>query len=277
MFTMSSANQPPNSFPHLMCSEERHSTHSDCILPTMAEVPRMPLHRSPPSEMQKYSTLHGYPECQRNRSILTTENTYCLPFSWDYNLPSIRSSKKHSVFLHDQCEAFETDFSKDHTISPLSFNSEVMQLLRSSQSTRADQCHEKTSRRLCIDDRNVSRKNRPIWPFKIKKNEFASRKIALLGSLASRRTRNKAKEIIQKQLQTLHCFLKEHEVSSGCNISESLLSELAKRHPQYGQIIRALPFLMKFIPEGWKELMQGEKGELLKTGMIIVKKFTAKP
>lgn len=271
---MSSANQPPDLFSHPICSEERHSTHSDCILPTRAEVPKMTLHRSPPSAMQKYSTLHGYPECQRSRSILTTENTYCLPFSWDHQLPSIRSSKQHSVSLYDQCEAFETDFSKDHNISPLSFNGEVMQLLRSSQSTRADQRHQKNSHRFCIDDRNVPRKNRPIWPFKIKKNEFASRKIALLGSLASRRTRNKAKEIIQKQLQTLHCFLKEQEVSSGCNISESLLSELAKRHPQYGQIIRALPLLMKIVPEGLKELMQGETGELLKTGMMIVKQWS---
>lgn len=264
---MSSSNQLPISFPLPIYHEER-STLNDFMLPTVMEVPKMPPHPSSPLEIQKHSLLHG---------ILTAENAKSGLSLDRGDQFALSSSSNHNIGLCHHCRSkqsligtgklFGNDFSKQHEISPLSFNNELIRLLRNLG-------HEKKLRQLSTDNHNKFRENRLIWPFKIRKNGFACRKIAKLRSLASRGAQKNAKKIIKKQLQSLHCFLKEQEASSGCHISESLLSELAKRHPDYEQVVRALPLLMKMVPEGFKELMTGETRKLFKTCMVIVKQWS---
>jgi hypothetical protein len=102
----------------------------------------------------------------------------------------------------------------------------------------------------------------------ILKHHFAmNRRLLTYG-----RAKSMAGAIIKKQIQSISRYINRQTNMPGGEVLESILRDMANKHPKYSQIIRALPVLLNYIPEKVKkDLMRKEHLEIMKIGVIIVK------
>ena len=163
-------------------------------------------------------------------------------------------------------------------ISPLNFSTEIIRFLQISQGNYMHP-HEKYKRvQPPVDGEKIVATEPTLWPVRSKHKALARPNVMNVSSmrtLAFRSTKRIAREIIKNHVRSIKHYVKERANLSVGEIHESILQELAHKHPKYSQVIRMLPLLLKYVPEKVKkDLMTKEHAEIVKIGIMIMKKWS---
>lgn len=189
-----------------------------------------------------------------------------FPTGFGPNNPS-RGHPMESTFLNQQ------DY-----ISPLNFSTEIIRFLQISQGTSMHP--RKTYKRVQppVDGEKIVATEPTLWPVRSKHKALARPNVMNVSSirtLAFRSTKRIAREIIKNHVRSIKHYVKERANLSVGEIHESILQELANKHPKYNQVIRMLPLLLKYVPEKVKkDLVTKEHAEIVKFGIMIMKQWS---
>ena len=99
--------------------------------------------------------------------------------------------------------------------------------------------------------------------------------VSSIRTLAFQSTKRIAREIIQNHIQSIKHYVKEQANLLVSEIHESILQELANKHPKYNQVIYMLLLLLKYILEKVKkDLVMKEYIEIVKIRIMIIKQWS---